>query len=57
MQPTVSEAEGGSEGGSSAFAKATADRLYFLTGSGAGVAQGVALKFASFGSRLNDVLV
>ena len=34
-------------------------RLYFvvLSGSGAGVAQGMALKFASFGSRLNDVLV
>ena len=34
-------------------------RLYFvvLTGSGDGVAHGVALKFASFGSRRNDVLV
>ena len=33
-------------------------RLYFvLTGRGAGVAHGVALKLASFGSRRNDVLV
>ena len=47
-----------SSGGSEKGLKAGLEtRLYFLTGSGAGVAQGVALKFASFGSRRNDVLV
>ncbi len=33
------------------------DQRVVLTGSGAGVVHGVALKFASLGSRRNDVLV